>query len=518
MKAYHQLTTALALAILLILAGDGCAQRSTPPSKASISVPCPLNDGWVPGNLSGADIDSTRLVNLLRRVDEKEYSGIDGILIVRNNRLVFEEYFPGNDFEYTAKDFKGRLIDYDCTTIHNLASVTKSITALLFGIAIDKGFVRGVDEKLYSFFPADSSLFDGDKKKITLAHLLTMSSGLKWNEQDISYGNMSNDIVQLFIVPDPVRYILSKPLANRPGTTWYYNGGGTNLIGQILQRTSGVRLDTFAQKYLFDPLGIKNLKWVYINDRFVDASGDLRLSPRSMAKLGSLVLNKGEWNGTKVISPQWIEEMTRKRVWLPKDDGYGYQWWLQTYKLGSRAVDSYHAGGWGGQWIIVLPELNAVVVLTGNNYVRPDVTNDIMCNYVLPSMVKDFSYDFNKIQTEAPLPDNISFVASGGNSPFDCLSGRWCGQWDAHFLSCQLVVERISAREATVVYSWADHPAGYFKKGWVRKSAGVDSTGTIRFETSDSLSFRYDPKEDVLIGNLKNQYVTSKAILRRIKM
>jgi CubicO group peptidase (beta-lactamase class C family) len=501
-----------------ILCSMGCAQEINPlKRKLSTAPPQQLNDGLSTGSLKETEIDTLKLMHLLDRITGKEYPGIDGLLIIKNGKLVLEEYFQGNDFEYMAKNFKGKLTDYNSNTIHNLASVTKSVTALLCGIAIDKGFIHSGDDKIYSFFPSDSSLFSAEKKEIALWHLLTMTSGLKWNEQDIGYGEEKNDIIQLFIVPDPLRFILSKPLANKPGTNWYYNGGGTNLIGQIVQRTSSLRLDEFAQKYLFDPLEIKELKWVFINKDFVYASGDLRLRPRDMAKLGSLVLNKGMWKGMRIISSEWIEKMIKKQVSFPNRDGYGYQWWLQTYKLGNSAVNSYHASGWGGQKIIILPELDAVIVITGNNYVVTDPANDMMYNYLLPALKKDFNYDFSLIEKEAPLPDSIKIIPPANDINLAALSGHWYGMWDSHFLSCQLVIESIDSNEAVVVYSWADHPSGYFKKGWVRKTAKVEPNGIIKFETTDTLDFRLDTNENVLLANLKNKFVTSKTVMRRKK-
>jgi CubicO group peptidase (beta-lactamase class C family) len=506
--------------LLLFLAGIISSQENgTVKNNLSITAPRQMNDGWLIGNLKDSKIDSIRLYNLLKRINEREYPGIDGLLIVKEGKLVFEKYFQGYDYKYSAIDYKGKLTDYDCETQHNLASVTKSVTSLLCGIALDKGFIKSVDDQIFSFFPQDSSLFSGDKKKITLQHLLTMTSGLKWNEWELPYGNMKNDAVQLFLVPDPIKYIFSKPLADEPGTKWYYNGGSTDLIGQIIQRSSGLRLDQFAQKYLFDPLEIKNPKWVFINHDFVDASGDLMLRPRDMAKLGLLVLNNGIWKGNIILSSGWIGQMTKKWISLPKEDCYGYQWWLQTYKLGSGSVDSYHASGWGGQQIIILPGLSAVLIITGNNYTGTDPTNDMVFNYLLPALKKNFTYDFDKIQKEAPLPDSTKIVKPGnlGDAGAAAISGHWCGQWDAHFLSCQLLVERIENGEATVVYSWAAHPSGYFKKGWVRKKVRMESSVEIKFETADKLEFRFDPDEDVIIGNLKNDFVTSKAILRRVE-
>ncbi len=250
-------------ALFLSLIAYGCGRDSgSMKDKLTITTPVRTDDGWFTESPAGAGLDTARLVNLLRRIDEKEYRGIDGILIVKDGKLVFEKYFSGYDFEYTARDLRGRFTRYDRNTMHNLASVTKSVTGILCGIAVDSGLIYGVHDKIRPYFPDYAALFTGGKENITVADLLTMSSGLQWNEQDVSIRSDSNDIIRLFQVRDPLSLILSKPLREKPGTKWYYNGGGTNLIGQIIQRRSEIRLDRFAQKYLFDPLGIEQHRWV----------------------------------------------------------------------------------------------------------------------------------------------------------------------------------------------------------------------------------------------------------------
>ncbi len=485
-------------------------------NKNSISIPKQTNDGLSVGSLSVAEIDSTKLLKLLGKINSGEYKEIHSVLIIKDNKLVFEEYFPGYDFEYSAAEHKGKLIDHDLNTIHNLASVTKSVTSLLFGIAVDKGFIKDEHEKLYKFFSQDSVLFEGSKKNITLQNLLTMSSGLKWNENDMPYSNTANDIVQLFIVSDPVKYILSKPLANEPGTNFYYNGGGTNLIGKIIQERSKLRLNDFTQKYLFDPLGIKQNKWVYINPGFVYASGDLRLRPRDMAKLGLLALNKGVWNGSQIISSEWIDKIKTKHVWMNDTDGYGYQWWLKKYKFGSTEINTYFASGWGGQMIIVAPKINSVIVLTAGNYIEKSPHNEILNRYIFPSIIKDFTYDFGAIENATPLPDSLKIINpnSGVKNDIAVMSGCWYGSW-GYYLPSRLIVEKINDTKAEVIYSWADIP-GQLKKGWIRKAAAVDPNGNITFTNGDvSWKYYYDKEDNALIGFYDTSSIHEKIIMKR---
>jgi CubicO group peptidase (beta-lactamase class C family) len=256
----------------------------------------------------------------------------------------------------------------------------------LIGISIDRGFIQGVDEKVFAFFPEYANLSDETKDKITLEHLLTMTSGLAWNEMELPYSDTNNDLVQLFIVSDPIGYILAKPIVSEPGTEWYYNGGGTNILGQVIREATGLRIDDFADEHLFAPLGITEYEWDHINPDMIHASGNLQLRPRDMAKFGYLFLNGGVWQGERIVSQEWVEESTRERFQTSWEDRYGYQWWLKTYRVDSPSVDSFFASGWGGQEIIVFPSLELVVVFTGGNYVGQNPIDDIVTRHILPAV------------------------------------------------------------------------------------------------------------------------------------
>lgn len=162
-------------------------------------------------------------------------------------------------------------------------SVSKALTSALVGIAIDHGFIQSVDEKIFSFFPDYTYLKDKRKDNITLEHLLTMTSGFQWNEWEASISDEVNDIRQLLTVSDPIKYILKKPVIHEPGTYWYYSGGDVTLLGEVIRETTDLRLDEFAEQYLFKPLGIEEYKWGQFKAYIIHASGDLHLSPRSVA-------------------------------------------------------------------------------------------------------------------------------------------------------------------------------------------------------------------------------------------
>jgi CubicO group peptidase (beta-lactamase class C family) len=214
-----------------------------------------------------------------------------------------------------------------------------------------------------------------DKDRITLRHLLTMSAGLEWDESG-DLLSPDNDLYQIWRVPDPIGFVLGKPLVAAPGTVWNYSGGWTNVLGQVIRRATGARVYDFADAALFGPLGITRRSWETLPNDIEYVSGDLRITPRAMAKIGLLYLDRGQWQGRQVVSERWTEEATRRHVtdaatirrWHSTGDGYGCQWWNITFAGPSGGFDAFFSSGWGGQQIIVIRELNMVIVFTGANY------------------------------------------------------------------------------------------------------------------------------------------------------
>lgn len=344
------------------------------------------DNNWRVGSLTETGLDSLKISEMEARILDSTYRNIHSVLIVKDQKLVYEKYFQGYKYDFMAEGLRGEFIQFNKETAHNTASATKSVTSLLIGQAIDNGFIEDSNSKVFSFFPTYSILNDSAKENISVANLLTMRSGLKWNEQDVFYTEVENDIVQLFITSDPIQFILSKPIVHKPGTNWYYNGGGTNLLGEIIHQSSQLKLDVFGEKYLFEPLGIDGYEWGSINPDLIYASGDMTLKPRDMAKLGQLVLDEGKWNGNQIISSSWIREMTKHSVVFSQTSGYAYHWWVQSYESGSENIISIYADGWGGQRIMVFPTKNMVVVFTGGNYLEQHPLDNIVLNYILQAL------------------------------------------------------------------------------------------------------------------------------------
>ena len=355
------------LLVILVSGTLSCTENKQKPQEYVYNVPAQADDGWETASLSDIGMEEIPIIQYMNELLNDLEHKIHGILIIKDGKLVFEEYFPGIAF------YHGPLTAFNRHVKHNMASVTKSFTAALLGLAIDHGFIQDVDQKIFSFFPEYSELNNLEKDNITLEHLLTMTSGLEWDESTYPYTDHRNDAVQLFNQIDPIRFVLNKPMAAEPGSTFQYSSGSTNVLGEIIRKACGVRADSFARDYLFSPLGITDYQWEELPNNVLFASGDLKLKPRDMAKLGDLYLHGGMWNGKQIISESWVNASVQSFITVSQDWDYGYHWWLQTYEVNAGEIESFSASGWGGQKIFVFPGLDMVVVTTAGYYDEPQL-------------------------------------------------------------------------------------------------------------------------------------------------
>jgi len=351
--------------------------------------PPETGDGWQTASLNDVGMNKNKIVDLINKIQNQVYQEVHSVVIVKDGKLVFEEYFSGHDFGYYGENYHGRYINFNRDTRHNTHSATKSITSALVGIAIDKGFIKSVNDSIFSYLPKYASLKNEQKSKITIEHLLTMTSGLQWNEWDISVSESNHDIVRFNSSSDPINYLLSKPMLTTPGTSFYYNGGAVDLLGEIVKSASEWTVKQFSQKYLFEPLGISNYQWQTLYPSGITCChGDIYIIPRDLAKFGFLFLNNGVWNGNQIISEGWVKKSTETYINLNLSwaDSYGYLWWLKKYHANNKTYDSFFAEGWGGQKIAVFPGLKMVVVFTGANYVSDPPCDEILTRFILPAV------------------------------------------------------------------------------------------------------------------------------------
>lgn len=350
--------------------------------------PAALDDGWTIATPDSVGMDGARLCGIEARLSLRS-TEVHSVVVVRHGRLVFEQYFTGVDQPWGHPE--GRT-EFTATTKHDMRSATKSVTSLLVGIAIDRKLIAGSDEPLARFFPEHRSVKSAGWDAITLRHLLTMSSGIKWDEA-LAWNDPRNDEPHLAFDADPIGYVLAKPIAAPPDTLWTYNGGGTDLLGNIIEQVSGKPLEAFARETLFQPLGITDLEWkAYKNGKIAAASG-LRLRPRDAAKIGQLVLDRGRWKGQQIVSAEWIAQSITPRFQAVGYFGgtlfYGYQWWIGRSLAEGKEVRWAGAFGWGGQRIIVVPDLDLVMMTTAAQYGQPKeglAAMDILANIIIPAV------------------------------------------------------------------------------------------------------------------------------------
>ena len=329
--------------------------------------PPALDDGWPVASPAEKNLDESVLAGLAKQFEAWTDANLHAALIVRDGALVYERYFTGEDQAFATP--LGR-VAYDATMRHDLRSITKSITSLVFGIAIDRGWVGGVDAKVLPFFRDYADLGTPEKDTIAIEHLLSMSAGFAWSEA-LPYSDPRNSERRMIDAPDPARYVLEQPIARPPGVAYAYNGGLTLLLAEILKRATGKTLDVLAQEELFAPLGITDVEWVrYANGDPMAPSG-LRMRPRDVAKIGAMVAGGGLWQGRRIVSADWIARSLTPQVNGESLFFYGYQWWLGRSLIERREITWGAAFGYGGQRLFVLPQYKLAVVVMAGLYSEP---------------------------------------------------------------------------------------------------------------------------------------------------
>lgn len=314
-----------------LLLGCGGAEPS------SVSLAPEAGEGWKVSTPEAQGMDADVLAQAFRHIEKSpELRTAYSLLVVRNGFLVAEGYFGHGSR----------------TKLNDVRSVTKSVTSLLAGIALEKGFFRGLDEPLARFLPEHVDSED-PRRAITLENLLTMRSGLRWDEH--AHGDL--DPTAMSRAVDSVRYVLQHPVSDEPGQVFRYSTGDSQLLAAALRRATGETPARFAEKHLFAPLGITDFRWEAHRDGLSYGGMRLFLTARDMAKIGQMCLDRGVWEGRQVVPSRWIETSTRAHVrW--RGGAYGYLWWVRP--------EGYAAQGWGGQYVYVLPGPRLVVVLTAD--------------------------------------------------------------------------------------------------------------------------------------------------------
>jgi CubicO group peptidase (beta-lactamase class C family) len=326
--------------------------------------PADMADGWPVAAPEKMGLDGELIRGIGPHFDSWTDANAHPILIARHGTLVYERYFTGED-QIWGKPLGS--VTYDAAKRHDLRSITKSVTSLLVGLGIDRGWLGDLDAPVFSFFPEHARLRTPEKDAMTVRHLLTMSTGLQWNEE-LPYSNPQNSERLMTDAPDQCRYVLAQPLLRPPGRAYNYNGGATALLAAIVQRRAGRPIDVVAQQELFDPLGISEMEWIRYADGTPIAASGLRMRPRDLLKIGQMVLDGGTWHGRQIVSGSWIKDST-----TPQTNGegiyfYGYQWWLGRSLVNREEIRWAAAVGHGGQRLYIVPSRGLVVLAMAGLY------------------------------------------------------------------------------------------------------------------------------------------------------
>ncbi len=322
------------------------------------------DDGWPVAAPASVGLDPAVLCAAGPRFEAWKQADLHAVVVVRSGKLVYEHYFSGPD-EQMGRPVPNAVFDKD--TLHDMRSVSKSITSLVLGIGIGRGWIGGIDRPVLPFFPEYAEFRSVEKDRISIRDLLTMSSGLAWNEM-IPYSDPSNSEERMSQAPDPYRFILEQPVNEPPGTVYNYSGGGAALIAAILHKATGRTLEELARDELFTPLGITEAKWYKLPNGDPRAASGARLRPRDMAKIGELVLNHGRWAERQIVPADYVDAAISPQINGQGLYFYGYQFWLGRSLVAGHEIDWAAAVGLGGQRIFIVPSENMVVVVTAGLY------------------------------------------------------------------------------------------------------------------------------------------------------
>jgi len=324
---------------------------------------------WQTSTPEQQGMDSARLARLIEAVGTYKQ---DSLTIIRHGRIVADAYYA----------------PYVPDVSHDLRSVTKSVVGTLTAILLKKGNLDSVDHPVVDLL-SDKQIQETDarKKSITVQNLLDMNSGIEWVEKLYT---PEETIMRMYESPNRTAFVLSQPMANAPGASFYYNSGNPYLLSSLITRTTGQSAFDFAKKELFEPLGIKSAKWGKVDAQGVtDGEAGLSLSPHDMARIGYLYLHNGQWDGKQIIPPSWVERAQSGPVDATFGFHYGNLWWSYPEK------GAYMARGRHSQLILVIPKLDVVVTMTG-------FLNDTEF-YSASGLIDDIS---SAVKSDRLLPDN----------------------------------------------------------------------------------------------------------------
>jgi len=358
--------------------------------------------GWAKGAPASVGLDEKVLTGLDSDLASGKYPLTDSFAVFRCGIDVFERTYSHDYRAIWGKEAKTRsplnahltgwynYFDpewhpyFHGTDLHSMQSVTKTVSSIIVGIAITRGdFKADLDTPLLKYFDvAQVKNVDERKRRITLRQVLTMSTGLDWNE-GVAYDDPKNDSSLMEATEDWVQYVIDRPMAQEPGKVFNYSSGVAELLAYVFQKETGQDIEKYGERYLFVPLGMDHF-WKRTPLGLPDTEGGVFLSTTDLAKLGYLYLHDGMWDGKQIVSKDWVKQSVAPFIDWKKGWKYGFLWWLFQPE-GKQELD-WAAGGFGGQFLMVFPQEDLIVVFTGWRALNNKVAAPDLVSRVLPAV------------------------------------------------------------------------------------------------------------------------------------
>lgn len=331
----------------------------------------PLKD-W---KISKEKIDIGQIEELNRKILTKKYKDVTSIVVIKNDQLLVEEYFNGATRN----------------TLHDTRSVGKSFASTILGFAIKEGYIKNEDQTLKDFYDLKKfKNYAPEKENITLKDLLTMSSTFEGSDIDSdSPGNEEN----MYPTENWVTFTLNLAIDKTKVAEkrWDYFTAGVVLLGDIINKKVPDGLEKYADKKLFQPLGITNYKWQLTPQKVANTAGSLQMRALDLAKFGQLYKNEGVWKGKQILTKDWVAKSLSHQMTISENEFYGYLFWNKTYKINGKNYEVYYSSGNGGNRIFIFKEEPIVIVITATAYNTPNGEKQVekmMENYLIPAVAR----------------------------------------------------------------------------------------------------------------------------------
>ncbi|MFO7656423.1 MAG: serine hydrolase [Bacteroidales bacterium] len=318
------------------------------------------HDGWKTKLPEEVGMDTLKLINMKSTI-QSSMKYVDAFLIVKDGYLVFENYYNG----------------YNDSTFHHLWSSTKSVTNIMMGIMFKKKYVDDVNLRVIDFFPEyDTINSDRRIEDITLEHLMAFTAGLNSRDAE-AYASSSIDAL---------KYYFGNTFISNPGAQFKYATPASHFQSALITKILGITEKELAEQELFPKLGIDNYNWITDESGYSYGGHNSYFCPRDMLKFGYLYLNQGIWNGDTIVDPEFVKTSTSIHTngGTPHNEKYGYNWWITT----NNGYNAYFAGGFGGQFIYVVPDLDLVVAITCNSNSHRENARFLINTHVVPSIIQ----------------------------------------------------------------------------------------------------------------------------------